>query len=206
MEYIDSFPWFRIMISHLSDGDFWDVVIFPEITRSHKQVHGREIHILDEATVWQSFSEKDWIYTKLGWYAIGALCADCPIIIIMWDNECAVIHSWWKGTKAHISLVWLTLFQTRKDDIKVYIWPHISSSSYEVQKDFLEYFPKEYFHEKNKKYFFDIQRCIMSDLVGYGIRMENIFMHWADTFVNRNFHSYRRDSTSARSIVAVERI
>ena len=202
MQTITDFEGFEIFISGIHDGDFHDPETSPDIHRSILQVHGTDIHIFTEKK--ENFStHADGVYTREKGIIIGAQCADCPIIILMWVSECAVIHSGWRGSRLHIGQKAVMMMTTDQENIRAYIWPHIQRYSYEVQSDFLEYFPSEFFEKKDGKIFFDIGKYIIDDLIAVWLKAQNIIMSPIDTFSNPSYHSYRRDRGSGRGIVGV---
>ena len=95
-----------------------------EIIRPSHQGHDTEITEFQSNTL-NTLNNIDGIYTKEYHKQIGALCADCPIIICMGKGECAVIHSGWRGTKKHIIRHALELFSTPLGNIQIFIGPHI---------------------------------------------------------------------------------
>ena len=199
------FPWFNILVSEVSDGNFSDQWVHPEIIRPEHQAHGNTIHTVASLSDMR-FSEVDWVYTQMEGLSIWALCADCPIVILMWEWECAAIHCWWRSTKAMILKNALSLFHTPPKNIKAYIWPHIQKKSYEVGTDFLEHFPEKYFSFIDKKIFFDIESVLIDTLTSAPLLRENIVSHGGDTFSDKKYFSYRRDSSLFRFTVAVTRI
>jgi polyphenol oxidase len=206
MQKLRIFPWFEILISERSDGDFRNRDTHPDIIRPTHQAHGVEIHEVTNKNKNTPFSEVDGIYTRSPDIMIGSLCADCPIIVLMGDGECATLHSGWRGTQLHIVQIWVEKFSTPRENIRAYIWPHISRDSYEVQEDFLVHFPREYFRFLDEKIYFDIEKYIIDDLLWEWIKKENIEMSLIDTYSDADLYSYRRDGTIGLGIVGVRMI
>jgi YfiH family protein len=206
MRIVDTFPWFEIFISEKSDGDIRERDICSDIIRPTKQIHEREVYEVTYENRDTPFSDYDGVYTRCRDITIGSLCADCPVIILMGDGECASLHSGWRGTEAHILHAGLERFSTLREDIRVYIWPHISRDSYEVQVDFLVHFPREYFRFLDEKIYFDIEKYIIDDLISAWIKEEHIKMSPIDTFIDPDFYSYRRDGMIGLGIVGVRMI
>ena len=206
MKIIIPTPWFEIYISEFSDGNFRDSTIHPEILRPHEQLHSTHIHALTRENRDIPFTWVDWVYTKEKDVIIGALCADCPVIILMGDGECAILHSGWRGTRSHIVHAGIALLETPRDNIKVYIWPHISKESYEVRSDFFSFFPKEYFETRWERTTFDLEKYIIDDMISVWIRKEHITTSPIDTCTNQDYHSYRRDPKSGVWCVGVKMI
>ncbi len=203
MHTISSFPWFEIFISEKSDGDFRKKEIFPDIKRPLKQVHWTEIYAITTENKDISFAWYDGTYTGERWITIGALCADCPVIILMGDGECAAVHSGWRGTEAHIVEYAIEKFSTPHEHIRVYIWPHISGDSYEVQEDFFEHFDEKYFTRKEGKIYCDLASVIVDDILKLWIPVSNIRVSEVDTFSDLEYQSYRRDKNTGIGLTGV---
>lgn len=193
MEIIQTFRWYEITITHQIDGDMRINDHLSNIIRPYPQAHGTDIREYtgnDDLP----FMSIDGIYTQIQEVAIGWLCADCPILLFLWKWEVAAIHSGWRGTKTNIAEHAINLFQnTSRSEIQIYIWPHIWASSYEVQWDFFAHFPMKYIHEKEWKYYFDIESVLIDQLSTLGILKNNIISHGDDTFLDNRYYSYRRD-------------
>lgn len=203
MIYIHTFSWYEIALSEKCDWDFHDPLHMPEFHRPRFQDHGTSIHTLTRENVGLPFSHCDGVYTELENTWIGSLTADCPILIIMGQSECAVVHSGWRGTKSGIWEQALRAFSTSRESLRVMIGPHIMGESYEVQSDFLEHFPKEYFTFRHERIFFSLTQVLLHDLIALWIKREHIFIDTHDTFLSNNFHSYRREKTWERWCFAV---
>jgi polyphenol oxidase len=193
MEIIQTFQEYEICITHQLDGDMRINDHLSSIIRPYHQVHGTDIgEYFGNGDA--PFMNVDGIYTKVPGVAIGWLCADCPILLFLWKGEVAAIHSGWKGTKANIVEHAISFFQnTARNEIQVFIWPHIWLESYEVQSDFFAHFPMKYIHEKEWKYYFDIESVLIDQLSALGILKNNIISHGDDTFKEKKYYSYRRD-------------
>lgn len=193
MEQITTFPGYHISITHISDGDMRDGNNLPHIIRPLVQAHGTEV-IEFHWKKGEVISGVDGIYTQIRDIPIGALSADCPVLLFMGNGEIAAVHSWWRGTKAHIVKNVLPLFKnTPLDELKVYIGPHIQSHSYEVREDFFINFPESYIKKIHEKYYFDIEKYLIDDLIFLGMKRSNICSHWGDTLSDERYYSYRRD-------------
>lgn len=84
-------------------------------------MHQKDIHEINQENRDISFSECDGIYTRSPGIIIATVCADCPVIILMGEGECASLHSGWRGTKVHIAHAGIERFTTSREDIRVYI-------------------------------------------------------------------------------------
>ena len=206
MQILTSFPGFEIFISEKRDGDFRKKEIFPEIKRSSKQIHGTAICTITRENADVSFEWYDGVYTGEKWITIGTMCADCPVIILMGEGECAAVHSGWRGTKAHIVQCAIGGFSTPHERIRGYIWPHISGDSYEVQEDFLEHFDEKYFTKKEGKIYCDLASVILDDMIKSWILSSNITVSDRDTFRDLEYQSYRRDRNTGIGLVGVKMI
>ncbi len=203
MQILTDFEGFEIFISDIHDGDALEGHFFPEMVQPENQIHSDSIQRITREDVNIRPKDVDGLLTREYDLPIGVRCADCPVIILMGSDECAAIHSGWRGTQLHIGQKAVAMMITRREEIRAYIWPHIQGYSYEVQSEFLEYFPSEYFERKDEKIFFDIGKYIIDDLVAIWLKTENIIMSSIDTCSNPSYHSYRRDRASGRGIVGV---
>lgn len=204
MEIIQAIHGYEICITHQLDGDMRINDHLSTIIRPYPQVHGtvvREYVGNDDVP----FMSIDGIYTRVPGATIGCLCADCPILLFLWKGEIASVHSGWKGTKANIIAPALKRFEnTPRNEIQVFIWPHIGSSSYEVQSDFFPHFDKKYIHEREWKFYFDIEAVLVDQLLWEGITPTNIYSHSDDTFRDEKYFSYRRDGMIGVGCVSVK--
>ena len=198
-----SIPWFEIFLSNLSDGDFHDQDIHPEILRPISQLHGIEIHELTSENLRDPFTDCDGVYTRLPDISIWALTADCPIIILMGEGECAAIHSGWRGTQSHIVQYGIDRFSTPCENIRAFIWAHISHESYIVWDDFREHFPRQYFSEGGGKLTFNLEQYIIDDMLASWILRDHITCDHIDTYADTKYHSYRRDPSTWVGCISV---
>lgn len=206
MEIIQTLHGYEICITHQLDGDMRINDHLSNIIRPYPQAHGTDIreYIGNDDLPFMSI---DGIYTRVPGVAIGWLCADCPILLFLWKGEIASIHSGWRGTKASIAERAMNFFQnTPRSEMQVYIWPHIWASSYEVQWDFFAHFPRKYIHEKEWKYYFDIESVLVDQLSSLGILKKYIISHGDDTFLDKRYYSYRRDGMIGVWCVSVKMV
>ena len=203
MQILPDFDGFEIFISDIHDGDAVDEGFFPEMIQPGKQIHADHIHTITRENSHIRINDTDGLLTREYNLPIGVRCADCPVIILMGIGECAAIHSGWRGTQMHIVQKAVAMMGNDQQHIRAYIWPHIGKDSYEVQTDFLEHFPSEYFEKKKGRIFFDIRKYICDDLISMWLLEENITVSLIDTYTDKTYHSYRRDPQSGRWIVGV---
>lgn len=166
------------------------------------QIHSDKVYIYDGNKSLKN-QEGDALITDKENVAIGVFTADCvPIIIAdIKNNIIASIHSGWRGT--FNSIVFETLkemeseFNIDKDNIKVFIGPHIRQCCYEVSKelkrDFLDKTNiKEdiLFNGRN----LNLEECILNDVRKFGVKEENIYSLKLCTYCeeNVNLYSYRK--------------
>jgi len=134
--------------------------------------------------------------------------ADCmPIFII--DNikgMIGLVHSGWKGTSNSIILSAISIFSnydSRIDDIEIYIGPSIKSCCYEIKYDVAKYFNPKFIIKNNQKSFLDLEKKVRYDLSEVGIKSSNIFISDICTYENKNFCSYRRDNDKSGRMYSI---
>lgn len=127
---------------------------------------------------------------------MAILTADCLPVLILGEQDHALIHAGWKGLQNEI---------LKNDLIKkirpvyAFIGPHISVKNYEVQEDFKNNFNiPGAFVERNGKIFFNLSFVARTQLeAAYpGIKIE---ISNACTFGDESFNSYRRNKTTERN-------
>lgn len=157
-----------------------------------KQVHGAHVVSINEAST--SISEADGLYWN--WSELTSqqlptiLTADCLPIVIIGENGGAILHAGWRGVRSQIYA------HPNVEKIKpkeYFIGPSIQQCSFEVTEEFLDYFPRKEFFQKNEnRYTFNLQQQAIYDL-------KKLFPQIigedcsVDTFTDRRFQSYRRD-------------
>lgn len=106
-----------------------------------KQIHSDIVNIYD-GTV----KEGDALITKEKNVAVGVFTADC-VPVLIYDKEkqvCAAIHSGWKGTYNQITAntirILVDKYNSRRDDLYVYIGPHIGGCCYQVGEELIDKF------------------------------------------------------------------
>lgn len=165
-----------------------------------RQIHSDIINIFDE-----SAKEGDALVTERAKTAVGIFTADC-VPVLLYDrirNICAAVHSGWKGTYSRITLKTLQLmehrFDSRPEDISVYIGPHIRGCCYEVSRDLIELFKADLMYESYpiaKGRLLNLEMCIRAQCISGGINDTNIHSTGLCTYCSDwdklKFHSYRK--------------
>ncbi|MDO5044786.1 MAG: polyphenol oxidase family protein, partial [Coriobacteriia bacterium] len=76
------------------------------------------------------------------------LFADCVPVFILANKACALVHSGWRGTLAHIVKKALdrlaAISKQDKGSFKVYFGPYIDQKNYEVSQEMLDSFIEEF--------------------------------------------------------------
>jgi len=130
--------------------------------------------------------------------------ADClPVFITNVEkNIFSLVHAGWRGTKNKILYKTIInivkIFKSDIKDLSVFIGPCIKKCCYEVGKDVSSHFDKKYLFKKKKHYMLDLVSINIDQLNLLGIKKDKIFFDDRCTFCsNKNFHSFRRDSSMA---------
>lgn len=167
-----------------------------------KQIHSDKVFVYDKI-----IHEGDGLITNAQNTAIGIFNADCvPILIFDIKNKAiGAIHSGWKGTinkianraveKMHLE------YNTRPEDLKVYIGPHNRGCCYEVGDEVSKLFLKDEIYnnikiiDDNK---LNLEACIVKQLNSMGVKKENINSLGICTYCNNYLylHSYRKNRNS----------
>lgn len=187
---------------------------------SLKQVHGSETIIVDDEFI-RNYNkdiiiEGDGLLTNKKNIILKTYHADCTPIYLIDEEELVigVIHSGWKGTYLNIlenSINKMKNYYNSKiENIKVYIGPSIKSCCYEVSYDLYEQFKNKYnyddaYIERDGKYYLDIQIINYNHGLNLGILEENIINSNICTSCNVDkLYSYRSENgTKGRLITAI---
>ena len=175
-----------------------------------KQTHSDIVHILDDNYI--NSSVGDALITNQPNKPIIIKVADCiPILIYDKDNKViSLVHSGWKGTLKNITIKtiekMLSTFNSKKENIYVYIYPSIRKCHFEVEEDVYSLFKDQisnidkYTTKLENKYYIDMQSINKDKLIEIGIN--NIIDTNICTYCNHNiYHSYRYNHTDKRNIL-----
>ena len=170
-----------------------------------RQTHSDIIKVINHAG---DNGESDALITKGKNLGLAIIVADCtPIFIYDFENKViAAVHSGWRGTEQKI--LYKTLiklkenFDTKPDNLFVYMGPSISTINYEVGKEVAEKFNNKYIVQKNGKLFLDVSQINYDMLIEFGIPQNQIQKSELCTFeFGSLLHSFRRDGIkSGRSL------
>lgn len=173
------------------------------------QVHGNNIEYCDgkngENFIYgKTFSDTDGLITDFENIGLLIKFADCtPIIIFDPINkvQCSV-HSGWRGTVKRISEKGIQIledeFNSRREDLVVYLGPSIDFENYEVGLEVYDAFKDfknrdEFFKRKNKnKFLLSMIDGNLDILKENGIKEKNIEVSRISTFNNQRLNSARR--------------
>ncbi|MCX7797507.1 MAG: peptidoglycan editing factor PgeF [Melioribacter sp.] len=134
--------------------------------------------------------------------------ADC-VPVFLYDNKnkvIAAVHSGWKGTYLKILEKTINIlfekYNSKPENLFVYMGPSISQKNYEVKKDVASLFDCKYLLKTNDKIFLDIKKANFDILISHNIPEKNIEVSELCSFEEKNLlFSYRRDGKlSGRAI------
>lgn len=163
------------------------------------QIHSTTIVEVNDTFV--NDTKADGFFTTKRKVLLTISIADCGSVLFH-DSKFSIVaglHCGWRGTRDGIiqNMVEKLSTYTPKSDLTAYIGPMIAKENYEVGKEFINYFPKEYLSLQNDTLHLDLNAAVVASLQRSGIR--NIFNANMDTYSNPDlFFSYRRDGKTGR--------
>jgi YfiH family protein len=163
------------------------------------QTHSDIVHVFDKKV-----HDGDAILTDKKGVAIGVFTADC-VPILIYDKGKQVIsavHSGWKSTYKCIIINTITKmikeYNTRVEDLSVYIGPHNMKCCYEFGEDLIEKFKKQEIYKDiiisdDRK--ISMKACITTQLKSLGINEKQIYSVDVCTQCSKDMylHSYRKE-------------
>jgi len=164
------------------------------------QVHSNIIHDVEDSD-FDVFCNGDGLITTQKNKLLCITIADCGSVLFhdKQNTMICAIHCGWKGTQLGIIQSALDKISqhTNLKNVHAYIGSMIRCSSYEVGKEFLNYFDSEYFKDYNGKLFFDLNQVIVSTLLR--ANLASVTDCGFDTFsMPETFYSHRYNKTTGR--------
>lgn len=172
------------------------------------QTHSDHIKIITskETRGWKiledAIEDCDALITNVPGIVLTILTADC-VPILLYDKEknvIAVIHSGWKGTKAHIAFKTVQkmneIYGSDPKDIIAGIAPSIGPCCYEVGKEVAEHFfsVSQSFTAVGNKYMLDLPYINKQQLIDAGLQEKQIQLSGICTACEvAQFFSYRKE-------------
>ena len=167
------------------------------------QIHSNKVFFLKDKKQLSSKLNVDGVVTNLKNIGLSILTADCaPIFFLDLNNDIiAACHAGWRGALNGIienTIDKMIEIGSLKKNIHAIIGPTIQQYSYEIGNDLAiavestsEYKSKNnIIVEKSKNIFFNLPLFIKSKL--NLIKINNVIDVEIDTYLNKNFFSYRR--------------
>jgi len=183
-----------------------EIELASEKVAYHYQAHGDTIRIVDTSGF---VGESDALITDQANIGLAITTADCTAIFI-YDKRRRVIagvHSGWKGTAKNILGKTLQIlyekYNSKPEDLFVYIAPSISQKNYEVGEEVAALFGSKYKKESNKKFLLDIPLVNYDILVNHGVPKDQIEKSTLCSFDTEFLHSYRRDGDKSGRALGV---
>ena len=176
------------------------------------QIHSNIINIVDNNYI--NETKGDALITNKKNTPLVVKTADC-IPILLYDEKnsvIAVVHSGWKGTMNNIAIDTLNTmiekYNSKKEDIKAYLYPSIRKCHFEVEIDVYKQFKEKiknidkYTTKKGIKYYIDLQQIVIDNLKKQKIK--EIHDSKICTYCNHGkYYSYRYNNTDKRNYLLV---
>jgi len=166
---------------------------------TQKQTHSDTINIIESLS---NSLIGDSLITATRNKVLTVSIADCAAVLIydIKNKIIAAIHSGWRGSKLKIVSKTIQklidLYNSRVENLLVYISPLASVKNYEVGEEFLDIFP-DFCIKNGSKYYFDNKSAILSELKNFNITNKQIEASELCTIENAFLHSFRRDGINS---------
>lgn len=172
-----------------------------------KQEHTNTVKVISQI---ENPEMTDGLITAISGLYLGISIADCTPVTLYDPVEkvVAAVHAGWRGTVKKIVEQALfqmrNTFQSRAEDICVYIGPSAGGCCYEVGEEVANQFPKSCSTlQANGKFLLDVKKANVEQLLENGVQKEHIEIHSDCTICNTKYHSYRRDGKQSGRMLAI---
>ncbi|MCB9772462.1 MAG: peptidoglycan editing factor PgeF [Candidatus Omnitrophica bacterium] len=177
-----------------------ELKLMPEKVFTMRQVHGNKILNIASSDLPQqgSIPDADGMVTNVKGAVLTMRTADClPVFLCDPKKRCiGLVHAGWKGSRERIVVKGIESltknFGSHAGDILVAFGPSIRKCCYEVSEDFQKIFPAEV-SRVNDRLCLNLAEANKTQLLGTGVKEENIFDSKECTVCNLKYFSYRRD-------------
>lgn len=166
-----------------------------------RQIHSDIIKVINTAGL---IGESDALITAKQNIGLAISAADCtPIFIFDSVNKViAGVHSGWRGTEKQIVLKVIKKlendFNSKPDDLFVYIGPSISQKFYEVGAGVADLFKPLYVEKKDDRLYLDLLSVNVDLIEEYGVPINQIDISSYCSFREKKLlHSFRRDGKNS---------
>ncbi len=189
--------------------------LFPERKLSFlKQVHGNSVVHVGSKDMTE-LTPADASVTSITNISLSIYTADCIAALIHdpSSRQIGAVHAGWRGIASNIlSKSILELKSQSPNGIRVWLGPHIKTSSFEVHKDVAEQLLQSYPGKEtvvfdhptdNSKSLVDLTEIAVAQFLAQGLIKENIWVSPVDTFSDHNYYSYRRNGPTGRLISSI---
>lgn len=181
-----------------------------------KQIHGSLIRYVNEEDKGKgalsyetAFVDTDAFVTDKRNLPLAVFTADC-LSVFLYDPATPAIgllHAGWRSSKEEITTKAVRLmqkeFNTKASNLFVGFGPAIRSCCYEVNKDFGDSFPYGLI-KRNNLYYLDLVGINKQQLLGAGVKADNIFDPEICTSCRHDeFFSYRKGGKTCGRIISV---
>lgn len=169
----------------------------PESVSIQNQIHSTNIHYVKKPSY---VKDNDGMFTDRRNVYLAISGADC-VTVFLYESDKKIIagvHSGWKGTHGGILTKTVKEMENRfsidVSKLIAYIGPAISQDCYGVGKEVADLFDEKVITSKAGKYYLDLKKCSLNQLLSHGVREENIEVSEHCTYKEEDlFHSHRRD-------------
>ena len=180
---------------------FNEVGLSPESLAIAGQVHGSDVHVVDEPGLFPGY---DALITGTRGVVLGITSADCAVVLLA-DPDASVIaacHSGWRGTVARAAGNTVSAMKrlgARSGRIRAYVSPCISTENFEVGPEVAAQFDAPYVVERPEwpRPHVDLRRAIADQLVECGLHPDAIEISERCTVAETaDFFSYRAENAT----------
>lgn len=178
-----------------------------------EQVHGNNVVLVSAKDIGKTIKECDGLITNSPDVTLRISVADCLPIFLSdnFKNAIGLTHAGWRGLDNKIIEKTVGLmkkkFNTKSEDLNIYIGSHICQKHYEIKADVsgkFKLYPKALHFKglafKGRRTFLDLGEVAKQQFIELGVKEKNIKIDKECTYENKKLKSYRRGDKIGRSV------
>lgn len=166
---------------------------------SAKIVHGDNIETVSFADRGKVIENTDGLITQDKGVCLSVTVSDCLPVFIYNKNTIGILHAGWKSITKNILVKAIEKmnkqFNCSRENLNVFIGPHIKKCHFEVKSDVLKKFAgyNGQILKKDGNTFIELEGVVKKQIFSLGLKEKNVRISLTCTYCDENYFSFRRE-------------